>query len=48
MTEALDPKTLFNIAGKSVLITGGGQGIGYMIAKTFIANEAKHVRILAP
>lgn len=43
--SGLDSKTLFDISGKSVLVTGGGQGIGYMIAKTFISCNAKHVRI---
>ena len=45
MAESLDAKTLFGIAGKSVLVTGGGQGIGYMIAKAYISNDAKHVMI---
>ncbi|BFZ58413.1 hypothetical protein PYCC9005_005475 [Savitreella phatthalungensis] len=43
--EALDPQTLFGIAGKSVFVTGGGQGIGYMIARTFMECDAAHVFI---
>lgn len=43
--EPLDPKTLFGIAGKNVFVTGGGQGIGYMIARAFIANDAANVFI---
>ena len=31
----------FDFAGKSVIITGGGTGIGFEIAKTFYLNEAK-------
>ena len=32
---------LFSVAGKSVLITGGSQGIGYMLAGGFLAAGAR-------
>ena len=35
-----DPSTLFSVAGKSVLVTGGSRGIGYMIARGFLAGGA--------
>lgn len=41
----LDSKTLFSVEGKSVVVTGGGQGIGLMIAKSFIQNNAAYVFI---
>lgn len=41
----LDQKTLFAIDGKSVVVTGGGQGIGLMIAKSYIQNNAAYVFI---
>ncbi|ORY78193.1 hypothetical protein BCR37DRAFT_115744 [Protomyces lactucae-debilis] len=43
--ENLDASALFGVEGKSVLVTGGGSGIGYMIARAFISNNAKHVFI---
>ncbi|GKY91697.1 hypothetical protein MPSEU_000141500 [Mayamaea pseudoterrestris] len=34
------PSSLFSIAGKNVLVTGGSRGIGYMIAKHMAASGA--------
>ena len=34
------PSSLFSVAGKNVLITGGSRGIGLMIAKTFVKHGA--------
>jgi NAD(P)-dependent dehydrogenase (short-subunit alcohol dehydrogenase family) len=33
--------SLFSIAGKTALVTGGGQGIGYMIARGFVEAGVK-------
>uniref|UniRef100_A0A0W0F2J8 Ketoreductase domain-containing protein n=1 Tax=Moniliophthora roreri TaxID=221103 RepID=A0A0W0F2J8_MONRR len=43
--ENLKVSTLGNLSGKIALITGGGTGLGLMIAKSFLANGAAKVYI---
>jgi NAD(P)-dependent dehydrogenase (short-subunit alcohol dehydrogenase family) len=37
----MDLQRLFGVAGKTVLVTGGGTGIGRMISQGFVDNGAK-------
>ncbi|PAV21651.1 rhamnolipids biosynthesis 3-oxoacyl-reductase [Pyrrhoderma noxium] len=39
--QALSTQNLFNVKGKIALVTGGGSGIGKMIAAGLVANGAK-------
>ncbi|EEB97740.1 hypothetical protein MPER_02875, partial [Moniliophthora perniciosa FA553] len=43
--ENLKASTLGNLSGKIALVTGGGTGLGLMIAKSFLANGAAKVYI---
>lgn len=37
----MNTTNLFSVSDKVVLVTGGGKGIGFMIATTFVAAGAK-------
>ena len=39
--DSLHPAALFSLAGKTALVTGGGSGIGAMIAAAFVAAGAR-------
>ncbi|CAK5279233.1 unnamed protein product [Mycena citricolor] len=41
MSDDLSVPSLFNVKGKTVLVTGGSVGIGFMMAKGFASNGAK-------
>jgi NAD(P)-dependent dehydrogenase (short-subunit alcohol dehydrogenase family) len=41
LNAALDVKTAFGVSGKVVLITGGGSGIGAMMASGFVQNGCR-------
>lgn len=41
LTDDLTSTSLFNIKGKVAVVTGGGSGIGTMIATAFVQNGAK-------
>lgn len=46
MSSAFETKTLFDIEGLVAVVTGGGSGIGSMIARSLAANGASAVYIL--
>ena len=39
--EAMKIETLFNVRGKTALITGGSRGLGEMIARAYVENGVK-------
>lgn len=39
--ESLHVSNVFSLAGKVALVTGGGTGIGFMIARALASNGAK-------
>jgi len=39
--STLTISNLFSVSGKTVIVSGGSRGIGYMIAEAFVANGAK-------
>src|SRR4051794_30141247 len=41
--RCMDVDNLFNVAGRSVVVTGGSRGIGYMIAEGFVRAGARVV-----
>lgn len=43
---ALDAASLFRVVGLIAVITGGGSGLGYMMAKALVSNGAERVYIV--
>lgn len=39
--------TLFDVHGKTVLITGGGGGLGLMMSAAFVQNGAKGTSVVS-
>jgi short-subunit dehydrogenase involved in D-alanine esterification of teichoic acids len=42
----LNAPNLFKVTGLVTVITGGGSGLGYMMAKALVSNGAKRVYII--